>query len=98
MCKLVCSTLQWEDAHPVLFSDFVPLVNLFGVYFQIRDDYMNLQSTEVSAVRLTLLGVPAADHRRSTRRIKGSQKTSLRANSLSPLSTASGQTHRTDKF
>jgi geranylgeranyl pyrophosphate synthase len=28
-------------------SDFVPLVNLFGVYFQIRDDYMNLQSDQV---------------------------------------------------
>jgi len=27
-------------------SDYVPLVNLFGIYFQIRDDYMNLQSTE----------------------------------------------------
>ncbi|KAL4079095.1 farnesyltranstransferase [Scleroderma citrinum] len=27
--------------------DYVPLVNLFGIYFQIRDDYMNLQSTEV---------------------------------------------------
>ncbi|KAG8971299.1 geranylgeranyl pyrophosphate synthetase, partial [Tulasnella sp. 427] len=26
--------------------DYVPLVNLIGVYFQIRDDYMNLQSTE----------------------------------------------------
>ncbi|KAG8701508.1 geranylgeranyl pyrophosphate synthetase [Ceratobasidium sp. 395] len=24
--------------------DYVPLVNLIGVYFQIRDDYMNLQS------------------------------------------------------
>ncbi|KAI0688460.1 terpenoid synthase [Cytidiella melzeri] len=29
--------------------DYVPLVNLFGVYYQIRDDYMNLQSTEYSA-------------------------------------------------
>ncbi|KAH0829020.1 isoprenoid synthase domain-containing protein [Lanmaoa asiatica] len=29
-------------------SDYVPLVNLIGVYFQIRDDYMNLQSTEYS--------------------------------------------------
>ena len=29
-------------------SDYVPLVNLFGVYFQIRDDYMNLQSSQVS--------------------------------------------------
>ncbi|KAF9222343.1 terpenoid synthase [Gyrodon lividus] len=28
--------------------DYVPLVNLFGVYFQIRDDYMNLQSAEYS--------------------------------------------------
>ncbi|KIK77660.1 hypothetical protein PAXRUDRAFT_834931 [Paxillus rubicundulus Ve08.2h10] len=28
--------------------DYVPLVNLFGVYFQIRDDYMNLQSSEYS--------------------------------------------------
>jgi geranylgeranyl diphosphate synthase type 3 len=26
--------------------DYIPLVNLVGVYFQIRDDYMNLQSTE----------------------------------------------------
>lgn len=26
--------------------DYVPLVNLIGVYFQIRDDYMNLQSTQ----------------------------------------------------
>ncbi|KAF8328244.1 isoprenoid synthase domain-containing protein [Cantharellus anzutake] len=28
--------------------DYVPLVNLIGIYFQIRDDYMNLQSTEYS--------------------------------------------------
>jgi len=26
--------------------DYVPLVNLIGVFFQIRDDYMNLQSSE----------------------------------------------------
>ncbi|KAF8524397.1 terpenoid synthase [Hysterangium stoloniferum] len=26
--------------------DYIPLVNLISVYFQIRDDYMNLQSTE----------------------------------------------------
>lgn len=32
------------------YSDYVPLVNLIGVYFQIRDDYMNLQSTEVGAL------------------------------------------------
>lgn len=29
------------------YRDYIPLVNLLGVYFQIRDDYMNLQSTEV---------------------------------------------------
>ena len=27
-------------------SDYVPLVNSISVYFQIRDDYQNLQSTE----------------------------------------------------
>ncbi|KAI9152359.1 Geranylgeranyl pyrophosphate synthase atmG [Paramyrothecium foliicola] len=29
-----------------LFSDYVPLVNILGVIFQIRDDYLNLQSDE----------------------------------------------------
>lgn len=27
-------------------SDYVPLVNLISIFFQIRDDYMNLQSAE----------------------------------------------------
>lgn len=27
-------------------SDYVPLVDLIGVFFQIRDDYMNLQADE----------------------------------------------------
>jgi geranylgeranyl diphosphate synthase type 3 len=31
-----------------LHRDYIPLVNLVGVYFQIRDDYMNLQSDEYS--------------------------------------------------
>ncbi|OBZ65076.1 Geranylgeranyl pyrophosphate synthase [Grifola frondosa] len=35
---MACSTANID-------VDYVPLVNLFGVYFQIRDDYMNLQST-----------------------------------------------------
>jgi hypothetical protein len=39
-------------------SDYVPLVNIFGIYFQIRDDYMNLQSTQVRIPIITrLLGV-----------------------------------------
>lgn len=29
--------------------DYVPLVNLIGIWFQIRDDLMNLQSTEYSS-------------------------------------------------
>ena len=29
------------------YSDYVPLVDLISIYFQIRDDYMNLQSTQV---------------------------------------------------
>ncbi|ELU35580.1 polyprenyl synthetase domain-containing protein [Rhizoctonia solani AG-1 IA] len=29
--------------------DYVPLVNLIGVYFQIRDDYMNLQSGQYAS-------------------------------------------------
>ncbi|KAI9508387.1 terpenoid synthase [Russula earlei] len=28
--------------------DYVPLVNLIGIYFQIRDDYMNLQNDQYS--------------------------------------------------
>ena len=27
-------------------SDYVPLVNLIGILFQIRDDYQNLQDTQ----------------------------------------------------
>ena len=34
------------------YSDYVPLVNIFGIYFQIRDDYMNLQSTQVCTTAL----------------------------------------------
>lgn len=28
-------------------SDYIPLTNLIGIYYQIRDDYMNLQSNQV---------------------------------------------------
>jgi geranylgeranyl diphosphate synthase type 3 len=36
---MACSTTNSD-------IDYVPLVNMFGIYFQIRDDYMNLQSTQ----------------------------------------------------
>lgn len=29
-------------------EDFVPLTSILGLYFQIRDDYCNLSSEEVS--------------------------------------------------
>ncbi|KAH7099039.1 terpenoid synthase [Auriculariales sp. MPI-PUGE-AT-0066] len=35
-------------AHSQNTTDYIPLTNLLGVYFQIRDDYMNLQSSEYS--------------------------------------------------
>jgi len=36
---MACSTTNSD-------IDYVPLVNIFGIFFQIRDDYMNLQSTQ----------------------------------------------------
>ncbi|KAG5642514.1 hypothetical protein DXG03_002615 [Asterophora parasitica] len=36
---MACSTTNVD-------VDYVPLVNLIGIFFQIRDDLMNLQSTE----------------------------------------------------
>jgi len=37
---LICSRFR---------RDYVPLANLIGIIFQIRDDYVNLQSVEVSS-------------------------------------------------
>lgn len=34
-------------------SDYIPLADLISVYFQIRDDYMNLQSDQVSWGKLS---------------------------------------------
>ena len=42
----------------VFFSDYVPLVNIFGIYFQIRDDYMNLQSTQVRVLAISYMRMP----------------------------------------
>ncbi|KDR77352.1 hypothetical protein GALMADRAFT_246737 [Galerina marginata CBS 339.88] len=39
---MACSTTNID-------VDYVPLVNLIGVFFQIRDDLMNLQSTEYTS-------------------------------------------------
>ncbi|KAF8608149.1 terpenoid synthase [Ceratobasidium sp. AG-I] len=39
--------MAMSPVEPVV--DYVPLVNLIGVYFQIRDDYMNLQSNQYAS-------------------------------------------------
>jgi hypothetical protein len=36
-------SLYFVSVLTCLFSDYVPLVNLGGIYFQMRDDFMNLQ-------------------------------------------------------
>jgi geranylgeranyl diphosphate synthase type 3 len=44
-----CSSSSTYPSLSTLFtksSDYVPLVNLIGILFQIRDDYQNLQDTQ----------------------------------------------------
>lgn len=43
------SAINSEVKKLIIFSDCVPLVNLIGTLFQIRDDYMNLSSTEYTS-------------------------------------------------
>lgn len=52
----------------VPYRDYVPLVNLIGIYFQIRDDYMNLQSDQVSFI---LLLASYLSHRRYRNPVHG---------------------------
>lgn len=40
--------LMMASATTNIDVDYIPLVNLIGIFFQIRDDYMNLQSTQYS--------------------------------------------------
>ena len=42
------SALKTTNCHHC--SDYIPLVNLIGVFYQIRDDYSNLASKEVFAL------------------------------------------------
>lgn len=37
----------YEKVFLLYFSDFKPLLDVLGLYFQIRDDYANLYSKEV---------------------------------------------------
>ncbi|PCH35749.1 terpenoid synthase [Wolfiporia cocos MD-104 SS10] len=46
---MACATTNVDVCASTSFvphMDYVPLVNLFGIYYQIRDDYMNLQSPQ----------------------------------------------------
>jgi geranylgeranyl diphosphate synthase type 3 len=44
---LNCSNKVYSDYSPMLYRDFTSLVNKIGIHFQVRDDYMNLQSQQV---------------------------------------------------
>ena len=48
--------------------NYVPLVDLVGIWFQIRDDYMNLQSNTVGK---PCLAVQSADARHSVQGAQG---------------------------
>lgn len=39
------------EAGSTIATDLSPVVKLLGQYFQIRDDYLNLKSSEVSLVQ-----------------------------------------------
>lgn len=38
--------LDFPGLNDLCLSDYIPLTDLIGIYYQIRDDYMNLQSNE----------------------------------------------------
>jgi hypothetical protein len=46
--NLTWSSWTFLGLNDSCFSDYIPLCNLIMVYYQIRDDYMNLQSDQVS--------------------------------------------------
>lgn len=76
-----------SENHSSDVRKFMPLINLIAVYYQIRDDYMNLLSKEVGHVTLMKscfahLDIWAALH--STSRRKAGRTISLRASSRSP--------------
>ena len=81
-------------------SDYVPLVNLIGVYFQIRDDFMNLQSTEVplSGLKNILSYSDRSVSSNSTLRIKVLRKTFRKESSPSPSYTESMRVDPTVRF
>ena len=71
MCSLP-HTLSRDNTESTI-RDYVPLVNLIGIYFQIRDDYMNLQNNEVRFI--SVASYQSCLPSFSTLRIKVSRKT-----------------------
>jgi hypothetical protein len=51
-CVSSMKSLHLPGLNALYHSDYVPLTDLIGIYFQIRDDYMNLQSNQVSSLPL----------------------------------------------
>lgn len=82
----MCVLLRFNTLFSLIVCrDYVPLVNLIGVYFQIRDDLMNLQSAEVGSF-ISCLHHPSANllHIYSIQPTKASPKTSPKGNFHSP--------------
>lgn len=75
--------MLFETTFLTAYRDYVPLVNLIGVFFQIRDDLMNLQSSEVGDPTDPPLRVWLIRYYASTHRIKVLQKIFLKESSPS---------------
>lgn len=57
------------------FSDYTHLVNIIGIHFQVRDDYMNLQSDTVSEMAAMAICTRLTCSYYSIQRTKDSAKT-----------------------
>lgn len=90
--RLAVKLMQAESASN---EDYVPLVNLMGLIYQIRDDYMNLQSDQVRS-HLHVYHPSTNTCFRSTQKTKGFARTLQKANFRSQLSTQSARTLRID--
>lgn len=90
--RLAVKLMQAESASN---EDYVPLVNLMGLIYQIRDDYMNLQSDQVRS-HLHVHHPSTNTFLHSTQKTKDFARTLRKANFRSQLSTQSAQTLRID--
>lgn len=87
--RLMATLSQCQN---IRVTDFNNLMTLLGRYFQIRDDYLNLASVEVS-IRASMMNTPEECSRRenyskspifdSIRKRKGSARTLMKGNTAS---------------